>query len=396
MTSSDLKRFVEYLLQKKYIVYAPVKIEGRILISRIFSSNSFTLIKERPLYSFKQYLLPSSQIVFSQNKKDGIVLKEKYKNTHDEPKQVFLGITIYDLKAIALFSQVFEKDPYYQDMISKTIMIGQSPVPENPSFYNKYEENIIEHIKFDIFLESRFDEKDTRIFTGSKHGQRMLNEFGYHDFEHIEYAGAVPEEGLSEYHANLREKIIASQGNKIWNNLGKQCLGCNKCTIVCPTCFCFKLYDASTSLAADPDANEFTRYRKWDSCFNSEFSEISGGAKFLKSMRDRIYNWYDHKFVRIPAEYRLPGCVGCGRCSEVCPAGINIKEVIAKIQKINQPKIKNPSGKISKPKIRKKTSTRGVISGKLKINQSKSKKIRVKNIRTNTTGILRGKSKINL
>lgn len=341
MTHSDLKLFVDYLLDKNYMVYAPIREGGRVLIGQIFDSKKFSLIKERPLYSFKNYLLPARKTLFNFSGKDASAQRLI-------PKQVLFGITVFDLRAVSLLSQVFEKDPYFQDMISQTIFIGQSPVPEENSFYEKYEENILEHFKFDIFIESRGDQRDFRIFTGSKHGQRLLDDFGYDDFEHIEYAGAVPEEGLSDFHKNLREKTKMSHGSKIWKDLGKKCLGCDKCTIVCPTCYCFKIFDEN---------NVFTdstkRIRQWDSCFNSEFSEIAGGTKFLKTVEDRIYNWYSHKFVRIPDEYNLPGCVGCGRCADVCPAGINIKDEIAKILDYKAKKSK-PRKVIRRGKIAKK------------------------------------------
>lgn len=350
MTSADLKRFVQYLLDKNYIIYAPVKKQGRVLIEQISDSRNFTLVKERPLYPFKKYLLPPKQALFNFSENNGT------ENRPDRSRggksaanmQVLFGITVFDLRAVALLSQVFEKDSYFQDIISRTIFIGQSPVPEETTFYEKYEENILEHFKFDIFIESRSDQKDFRIFTGSKHGQRMLNNFGYADFEHIEYAGPVQEEGLSEFHKKLVGKIKLSYGSKIWKELGKRCLGCDKCTLVCPTCFCFKIYDISTSLSAGAINKESVRYREWDSCFNSEFSEIAGGAKFLKTIQDRIYNWYDHKFVRVPEEYNLPGCVGCGRCSEVCPAGINIKEVVGQILKKKMPSVINAAGRTKK------------------------------------------------
>lgn len=342
MTTADLKNFAEYLLNNNYTIYAPAREDEKIVIRQIFDSKKFTLLQERPLYSFKNYLLPARKTLFSftneLNKNGNADGNTRKKN----PKQVLFGITVYDLRAVTLLRQIFEKDSYFQDMISQTLFIGQSPVPEENSFYEKYEENILEHFKFDIFIESRGDQKDFRIFTGSKYGQRMLNNFGYDDFEHIEYAGAVPEEGLSDFHKKLREKIKLSRKSKIWKDLGKKCLGCDKCAIVCPTCFCFKIFDEN--LAFD---NSIKRIRQWDSCFNSEFSEIAGGAKFIKTMKDKIYNWYSHKFVRIPDEYSLPGCVGCGRCTDVCPAGINIKEEIQKILSFKKKKsdAKNPSRK---------------------------------------------------
>lgn len=359
MTHSELKNLVEHLLKKNYIIYAPVRKNGRIIIDRILSSKNFTLTRERPLYSFKKFFLRPQEPLFN--------FSEKNKNLTPHPKQALLGITVYDLRAVALLAQVFEKDPYFQNIISNTLLIGQSPVPENTTFYEKYEENVLEHFKFDIFLESRNDQNNFRIFTGSKHGQRLLTEFNYRDFEHIEYAGPVPEEGLSEFHKVIREKIKKSYANPIWKNLGSRCLGCEKCTIVCPTCFCFNMYD---EFELPETANNLSakRTRAWDSCYNTEFSEITGGAKFLKSIQNRIYNYYDHKFVRIPTEYNMPGCVGCGRCSDVCPAGINIKDIIAKIQKMNLDKICKPVAKRSRlgssPKKRKQKKLKSLSHNK--------------------------------
>jgi len=60
----------------------------------------------------------------------------------------------------------------------------------------------------------------------------------------------------------------------------------------------------------------------------STFSEIGGGFNFRPELTQRIYNWYYHKFVRMPKEYGKFGCVGCSRCIAYCPARINYLEVL--------------------------------------------------------------------
>lgn len=314
MTQDTLRELLVFFAKQNYKIYAPVKRDNETIIDEIKDFPNFEMIKERPLYPFKKFLFPQTEelLEFSNNE----LLEQK----NNSPKQLLAGISIYDLKAITLFSLVFEKDPYFQKYLARTVFMGQSPIPDERRQYEIFEEKLLEHLKFDMFFENSKD--NFKVYTGSEDGQKLLEDFGYKDYEHIEYAGAVPEEGLDPYHKSLIEKFRRSRTTKIWQDLGARCLGCNKCAMACPTCFCFKIYDS------DCGNNRFARRREWDSCFNSEFSEISGGTKFLKNIQERIFNWYEHKFVRIPLEYNLPGCVGCGRCTDVCPAKINIKEVI--------------------------------------------------------------------
>ena len=119
----------------------------------------------------------------------------------------------------------------------------------------------------------------------------------------------------------VKERLEEKFKSEIWTELSEKCLECGKCTAVCPTCFCFRLDDDSQKV----------RRRTLDSCFFHDFSEIAGNFKFLDCTAQRIYFWYYHKFVRIPEQYNLPGCVECGRCTKVCPAGIDLEEVLKKI-----------------------------------------------------------------
>lgn len=319
MTLDKLRELLVFFAGQNYKIFAPMKRGDETIIEEVKNFSIFTLIKDRPLYPFKKFLFPSEEILLK------FIDNKIVHSPSPTQNRLLLGVSIYDLKALTLFSQIFEKDPYFQKNLANTIIIGQSPIPEERHQYEIFEERLLEHLKFDIFLENTRTE--FRVYSGSEDGQRLLEAFGYTDFEHIEYAGAIPEEGLDAYHQGLTEKFRRSRTMKVWEDLGKRCLGCNKCTLVCPTCFCFRIFDKIG------DNGEFARIREWDSCYNSEFSEITGGKKFLTNNQERIFNWYEHKFVRIPKEYSLPGCVGCGRCSDVCPAGINIKEVIDSVIK---------------------------------------------------------------
>ncbi len=43
-----------------------------------------------------------------------------------------------------------------------------------------------------------------------------------------------------------------------------------------------------------------------------------------------------HKFSYYPTNYDLLGCVGCGRCINVCPANNDLRVILDKINKIEE------------------------------------------------------------
>ncbi len=320
MIDEQLQGLISYLIKNKYEVYSHKEIGDEVLIDEIKEGKNFKLCPKRPLNSFKKFfLLPCQKMMTF---KDDMTILNKSPNI----KIVLLGIHFYDLKALTLINQVYKKDSHFQKKLRNTIIIGQSPVPADMEDYQKFEKEVLEHLKFDIFLEAKShdNQKSFRIFTGSEDGQRLLDDFGYKDYENIEYVGPVPKKGLGPINSMLIEKVKKSRNSKIWKELGKKCIDCGKCSNVCPTCFCFKILD-------EIQKDKIIRKREWDSCFFEEFSEISGGHKFLDTTEKRIYNYYDHKFVRIPEEYTMPGCVSCGRCTEVCPVGIDIRENLKRI-----------------------------------------------------------------
>ena len=344
MIQSQLQKFIAYLQKQKYSVFGPFEEDGIIKIKQVINSKKFKLLGKLSFYSFKKFFLPQKEILFNFEKNHLI------KNKEISKKQALFGMSIFDLKALTLYNNVFEKDFFYQQRRKNTLVIGQSIMLSDEKVFKnweeKYEEDVLEHLRFDIFLgitnhptsqvcwpfflehnELKSQKIKYKIFTGTIIGQKILDEFGYKDYEHIQFTGPIKEEGVSLEMIKIKNAMKKKYKAEIWEELGKKCIECGKCSLVCPTCFCFDINDQMIL-----GKNKGQREQCWTSCFYQEFSEIAGGYKFLNSAAKKIYNWYYHKFVRIPEEYNLSGCTECGRCIKVCPAGIDIRKVLESIK----------------------------------------------------------------
>ncbi len=117
------------------------------------------------------------------------------------------------------------------------------------------------------------------------------------------------------------EHLMEKFDDPRWKELSSGCLGCGTCTFVCPTCQCYDVRDFETK-------DGIQRYRCWDSCMYSDFTLMAHGTN-RPTQVERFRQRFMHKLVYFPSKNEgLYSCVGCGRCLEKCPQGINIVKVI--------------------------------------------------------------------
>ena len=135
----------------------------------------------------------------------------------------------------------------------------------------------------------------------------------------VELLNKMPLAGfaLSDEEASKQTEIFEAQ---VWEELSKTCLGCGTCTYVCPTCHCYDIRDYEVK-------DKVERYRCWDSCMFSDFTNMAGGNPRTTRLA-RFRQRYMHKLVYFPANNEgAYACVGCGRCLQKCPVSLNIVKV---------------------------------------------------------------------
>ena len=71
----------------------------------------------------------------------------------------------------------------------------------------------------------------------------------------------------------LPDLLAASRESPHWDDVASRCLTCGNCTMVCPTCFC-----TTTEDVTDLTGDHAERWRRWDSCFDLDFSYLHGGS----------------------------------------------------------------------------------------------------------------------
>jgi len=115
---------------------------------------------------------------------------------------------------------------------------------------------------------------------------------------------------------------------ELWAKLSPWCLECGGCNFACPTCYCFGVSDRSDGIGCT------TRCRTWDSCQYAEFTLEASGHNPRAQPAERMKRRFYHK---VSAQYfqrdGRVGCVGCGRCVQVCMGTTDMPAVVGAIRR---------------------------------------------------------------
>lgn len=329
MAKIILKKDLEGLvfeLARKGPVWAPVLAHEHSTVCKYI----FKLITEGDnlTFDYPATVLPPKEL-FLPPREDLFEFANGKAARHKSEKTAIFGVNLTDLEGISSLDQIFSR-----------------PIADIP--YKERRENIVivaidkfsppKDIPFDLYL-MEVSQDMYVAFAKTREGQKIVS-LPYFKERKVVTPSIKRKKDELIWDKALPKILEKSQDHKIWDELAQICFGCGICSYVCPLCYCFEIED-EVEFSSEPEM-QGKRCRSWDSCMLSHFAEISN-HNFRPELRDRIYNWYFHKFVRMPREYGFPGCVDCNRCAVFCPAKINYRKVLSEIIKDHNKK--QPRGK---------------------------------------------------
>jgi sulfhydrogenase subunit beta (sulfur reductase) len=292
--------------------------------------------------SAKRYFFPPEQNLF------GLKLEEEGFRIEQiptlAPKLAFLGLRSCGLAAVHIQDRVFatepdqqkircEADSYYNQARQQSFLVAiDCTRPGGTCFCGSMGTGPEATNYFDVAMTEL--RAGFVIRAGSEKGASLLSLLPLRDPSSAELELVDLKLQLAREHMGrlletegLVELLDRNVEDLRWSEVAERCLSCGNCTMVCPTCFCSTVSDAS-----DLTMRKVTRTRQWESCFTHQFSYTTMGPH-RHTIRGRYRHWLRHKLGTWWEQFGTSGCVGCGRCITWCPVGIDLTEEVAAIHR---------------------------------------------------------------
>ena len=329
---SKLKPFLDAVAQQMDL-YVPKKTGPHYVYSRYDPSAEtpaeFNNI--RTCTPMKEFLFPLRELA--------AVFPEPFEPKDIKPFAVF-GLKDCDLRSIEILDKVFAEeefeDPFYTARRENMFIISSdcSELGETcfchlfdgrPFAQNGFDLNVSQ-VKDGFIIEAGsqkgkdFIEKHSQLFTDVS--ETLLAERD----ENRAKAQEQLEQNNAElkFDAPIKEVVENSQNSDVFDVEARNCIECQACTRICPTCHCFFLYDTKQK-------DYFAKMKMWDSCMRVGYAAVAGGANPRKVLGDRVKHRLMHKFSYFLDRYGIDMCVGCGRCVDADAGGMDIRVILKKL-----------------------------------------------------------------
>lgn len=329
----------------KSCLYGTVLEDDRVAFGSIESADldKLTVRCQRPAVSARSFLYPAKERVAVYPGKD---IPWEPEVSAEEPP-VLVGARGCELRALALLDWVLLEgefvDPFYQARRDALLLVSSDCACFAPScFCTLLSEKPYPVAGFDLNLSPL--EAGYVVEVGSTRGEEVASKYlslapeatpeqlKERDRLRKDIEARLVEQNREFDTGRTPEQLSELVGQEIetkgWNPTMAKCVECGACTNICPTCYCFYLYDQESELS--DKAKE--RVRFWDSCVFADYARMAGVGGMKANPRadfvSRYRNRFVHKYAWQYQQVGKLGCVGCGRCFDACAGGIDVREVL--------------------------------------------------------------------
>ena len=324
-------------LAEKWAIVAPMEREGAPAEFKELALGDEPIIDgSKPMMSPKDYLLPRYEVLVKIDTAGGAATVET-PLPEDKPR-VILGAWLPDTQAIQVLDRVMLSpskhdkgfvDPYYARRRENLTLVAVIPAEMRWSWFCGSVDDVeswkanVDAVMYDLgdkFYFEPISDKGADILRQAQDAQdaseadtAKKNEL----WATFKDTGALPFAGKALYE-NL------AWDDPVWAEIAEKCIACGMCSYMCPSCSCFDIQDETCGTCVE-------RYRCRDTCQFEDFTLMGHGHNPRTTQLPRSRQRLLHKFRYQHEQFGVVGCTGCGRCVELCPVNVDIRDVLTRV-----------------------------------------------------------------